>query len=295
MTRCLCCCAALLFVVGNVALPDEEVEELRDEPYGEDPLQRLDLYLPAERAGRLPAVIWIHGGGWREGDKRLDPNGIGELATILPRQGFIAVSINYRLGPRNRHPAQIDDVQRAVRWLRANAATYQIDPDRIGAAGISAGGHLAAMLAVRETREPAGDELDEFSSRVQTVVAINAPTDLRDTPALAQPILMTVLPTLFGSDLKSAAAAREDASPIRFVDQQSSPILFIVGSRDRLVPPDHSKLMAEELVRHGVETDVLVVPDGGHSLFPDLVPEVQASLVNWFEKQLSPPAGKIGR
>jgi acetyl esterase/lipase len=134
---------ALMWFVCASTLGADEVETVLDIPDGDDALQRLDIDLPNAAAGtpRRPAVLWIHGGGWTEGDKRQGPNGISVLSGLLVARGFVAFSCNYRLRPKHTHPAQVEDVQRAVRWIRANAHNYQVDPDRIGAVGISAGGH----------------------------------------------------------------------------------------------------------------------------------------------------------
>jgi acetyl esterase/lipase len=120
----------------------EGVKLLRDLQYveGGHDRNRLDLYLPEKAEGRLPVVIWIHGGAWRGGSKDGGP------AVPLSAKGYAVASINYRFSQHAVFPAQIEDCKAAVRWLRANAATYQLDPDHIGVWGASAGGHLVALL-----------------------------------------------------------------------------------------------------------------------------------------------------
>jgi acetyl esterase/lipase len=274
---------ALVGLAFPAARGADEVETILDVPYGSDELQRLDIYLPKPGASKRPAVLWIHGGGWTEGDKRQGPNGISVLSGLLTARGFVAFSCNYRLRPKHIHPAQVDDVQRAVRWIRANAEKYQVDPDRIGAVGISAGGHLAAMLAVRETRARQNDLLDVYSSKVQAAVSLNGPTDLRASAELT-PVLNQVIERFTEGDPARAA----DASPAAFVDKDSAPILFIVGDKDPLIPNSHAMAMAEKLAKRGSKADVLVLHGAGHAIFPSITPEAREALTAFFVKQLKP-------
>jgi pectinesterase len=136
----------------------------------------LDIYLPPEPGSRpRPAIVLIHGGGWTSFDKGT----MRRMASFLARSGFVAVAVNYRLlqGSQNRWPAQLDDVQRAVRWVRANASKYNIDASRIGAFGHSAGAQLASLLGMEETRDNSDVALAGYSSRVQAVVDVSGPTD----------------------------------------------------------------------------------------------------------------------
>jgi acetyl esterase/lipase len=205
------------------------------------------------------------------------------LSNLLVSRGFVAFSVNYRLLPKHAHPAQVDDAQRAIRWIRANADKYQVDPDRIGAVGISAGGHLAAMLAVRETRAKQNDDLDKFSSRVQASISINGPTDFR--PAAETTLVLTyVAKRVIGEDAERAI----DASPAAFVDKGASPILFIIGDQDTLIPNSHSTKMAEALKAAGVEADVLVIPGGGHAIVPSITPRVRDACLDFFMRHLKP-------
>ena len=135
---------------------------------------RLDLYLPEKAEDRLPLIVWIHGGAWYAGSKEGCP------AVPFAAKGYAVASINYRLSQHAIFPAQIEDCKAAIRWLRANAAKYNLDPDHIGVWGASAGGHLVALLGttagVKEL-EGQGGNLDQ-SSRVQCVVDWFGPTDL---------------------------------------------------------------------------------------------------------------------
>jgi acetyl esterase/lipase len=279
-----------MFVVVVLAVPlrAQDVVATRDIVYGTDAMQRLDIYQPRGAKGKLPTVLWIHGGGWVEGDKRNGPNGISVLAPLLVEKGFVAVSCNYRLAPKHRHPAQVDDVQRAVRWLRAHAEAYHIDPDRIGAVGISAGGHLAFVLAVRETRAKQNDDLDTFSSKVQAAVSLNGATDLREDPELRTPAVATAIRNLVGDDPEQARKAREDASPILFVGKDAAPTLFIVGTKDTLVLNAHSRRGVDALKRHKVDAELLVLEGAGHAIFPSITPRAKEAILEWLGKKLKP-------
>ena len=140
--------AAPQAAVPQAAAPDAKPRVLADLAYGADPAQKMDVYLPAGFAGPRPAVELIHGGGWQGGDKGF----YAPLGRALAARGFVAFSVNYRLTPAARYPAQADDVQRAARWVRARAGEYHLDPARLGALGDSAGGHLALILGTRDTR-----------------------------------------------------------------------------------------------------------------------------------------------
>ena len=135
--------------------------------------QRLDLYLPEKAEGLLPLIVWVHGGGWEAGHKEDRP------AQWLVGKGYAVARIDYRLSQHGMFPAQIQDCKAAIRWLRANAAKYHLDPERVGVAGDSAGGHLVALLGttgdVKEFEGNLGNP--EQSSRIQAVVDFYGPTD----------------------------------------------------------------------------------------------------------------------
>lgn len=279
---CLFAAALLVTRTGN----GQEVREVLEVPYGADPLQTLDLYLPAHVEGKRPAVIWIHGGGWREGDKRTGSNQIGTFASDLVKRGYVAVSCNYRLVPKHTHPSQIDDAQRVVRWLRQQADKYHIDPERIGAAGISAGGHLAAMLAVKSAHQPQGDALDAFSSRVNAAVSLAGPSDFSDRPELITPTINDALLGVAGGSADRLKEIRAELSPITYVTRDAAPLLLIVGTKDPWVPNLHADVMADALRKNQVETSVLRLEGQGHGIFPSVVPEARDATLDWFDRRL---------
>jgi acetyl esterase/lipase len=242
---------------------------------------RLDVYSPADPARpggrRRPAVLAIHGGGWRGGSKRV----YGRMAAQLARHGYVVAAVDYTLSAPGSPswPANLDDLREAVRWLRRHAEDYAIDPDRIAAVGASAGGHLAALLATA----PAGaDASDPTSARVQAVVDFYGPTDL---PALVQrsaPAGVSVGLYLGGGprDVPDRYAA---ASPALHVIQDTPPVLMIHGDGDRLVPVDQSRRLAAALGTAGVPHRLLVVPGARHGFDfqvgeRDLLPDILAFL-----------------
>jgi len=228
----------------------------------------LDLYLPEDDGRALrPAVAAIHGGGWQGGDK----NGIGWMAEVLARRGYVVISVDYRLAPRWTYPAQLDDVQRAVRWLRKHAREFRVDPQRIGAIGDSAGGHLSALLGVRETGDDSDPNLKGFSSKVQCVVDIYGPADLalpRYLKQLKSPdereLLRDVLLAFIGKPYDETPELWNEASPLFHVSPEDAPFFIIHGANDMIVPLEQSTCLAEALKREGVEVELVIIEGMGH-------------------------------
>src|SRR5206468_530267 len=183
----------------------------------------LDLYCPQKASGPLPVILWIHGGGWSKGRKEQHSPAISFL-----NDGYAVASIEYRLSGEAPFPAQIEDCKAAVRWLRANAAKYNLDADRIGAWGHSAGGHLSALLGTSggvQELEGNGDNMS-YSSRVQAVCVVSGPGDLleqyRDALEHAgemNPKVKPALEALIGGSPEQNKAKALAASPISYVSK----------------------------------------------------------------------------
>lgn len=220
---------------------------------------KLDAWLP-ESTGPHAAVLLIHGGGWMGGD-RSDMREFGER---LARRNLACFAVSYRLAPAHRFPAQLEDCRYALQFVRAHAAEYGVDPQRIGALGLSAGAHLAALLGVvDECRdERAADPVLQQSSRVQCVISYFGPSLLERTPS--KDVDTEPPPELFGDAPDSAYAA---ASPLHFVSKDDAPFLLIHGSADDNVPVDHSRWMDEALRAHGVTSELIVIEGGRHGDF----------------------------
>ncbi len=247
------------------------VTEQHDVVYGttQDAKLLLDAYLPTGE-GKHPAVIMIHGGAWAFGDKRF----YAGMCQALAQKGFAAFSINYRLMPAFRYPAPLDDSQRAVRWIRAHASEYNVDPQRIGALGDSAGGYLVAMLGARDTRDNSDTALAAFSSRVQCVVDFYGPTDFTPaaTPASLSAQGAPIVAAFLGKRPTEAPELYRDASPIVYVDKSTAPFLILHGTGDTLVPPDQSERLYRSLKKAGVEANLIELYQVGHGYLNPVSP-----------------------
>jgi acetyl esterase/lipase len=233
---------------------------------GEEPLY-LDVLVPEPRPAQpRPAVVYVHGGGWQTGDRHVALVPWGN--PLLAANGFVTVSVSYRLTDEATFPAQIHDVKAAVRWLRANAAAYGVDPDRIGIWGDSAGGHLAALLALTDgVVELDGDGgWSGTASSVQAVVARCAPTDFLDP---VWPDDDEVLTKLFGGPLSTRVELRRLASPVHHARAGAPPFLLVHGDADEVVPYPQATGLAAALAGHGVDVRLHTVSGGHHNMRAD--------------------------
>ncbi len=236
-----------------------QVSVQQDVPYGTaggHPLL-LDIYQPGDHSSDLrAAVILIHGGTWVGGDKE----NLRAMGMFLARCDFVAFSVDYRLlhAGQNLWPAQLDDVQRAVRWIRANAARYQVDPDRIGAWGHSAGAQLAALLGMESTRDNSDPALAKYSSTVQAVVDVSGPTDFTTQ---RDPDDEAFLVAFFGGDYAHDGEIWRNASPAFHVSKKTAPFLILHGTRDEDVPMEQAQELVDKLKQAGVPVKFVQVED----------------------------------
>ncbi len=232
----------------------------------DDEALQLDVCVPAGD-GPHPLVVLVHGGAWMAG-KRTDMDGFGEP---LARRGLACATVSYRLAPAHRFPAQIDDCRYAVQFLREHADEYHIDSGRIGALGLSAGGHLVCLLGVQdERRDPnADDPVLRQSSRVQCVVSYFGPTLIERAPTRG--VDTQAPPELFGDAPPDSIFTA--ASPLTFVSPDDPPFLFVHGDRDDNVPVEHSIWMDDALRKVGVASERILVKGGGHGDFFRTDPE----------------------
>jgi acetyl esterase/lipase len=220
---------------------------------------------PNRSGPAVPLVVYIHGGGWSGGDRLSD--GYYALAKVrLLAQGIAVASIDYRLAPKNRFPAQIVDAAYAVRYLRKNAKKMKIDPDRIAAFGTSAGGHLASLLGTVDS--PGGFDvgaLKDVSSRVKAVVSIAGPVDLSDSAF--PPATDAGIQAAFGVPGGTAGhPALVQGSPSTYVSPGDAPFLIVHGTQDELVPYSQSVNFARLLQTAGVRAELVTVRGGNHAL-----------------------------
>jgi len=218
----------------------------------------LDLYRPEAVSGLLPVIVCVHGGHWDAGGKGRCP------AVSLVQDGYAVASINYRLARNAPFPAQLEDCKAAVRWLRANASTYNLYPARIGLGGHSSGGYLAALLGTTGgmAELEGGGENMQYSSQVQAVCDVAGPADLLAMTNLGPRRTLAIEGLLGGSpenDKEKAIAA----SPIHYISKDDPPFLIVHGEADRVVPVEQSQRLYEELRKAGVNA-TLKTPHVGH-------------------------------
>lgn len=210
---------------------------------------KADIYQPKGK-GPFPAVLVLYGGGWENGDRTQ----LSSIAKDLAGRGYVAVASTYRLAPEYIFPAQLRDVQLAVRWMRAHATDHHIDGARIGVWGYSAGAHLAALLGGIS----AGDPLFEAGSTVSAVVAGGTPSDLTKFPG------GTLVPQLIGGPRSEKLAEYKAASPVDYVSAGDPPVFLYHGGMDKLVPLDHATDYKALLDKAGVPTELVILRGRGH-------------------------------
>jgi acetyl esterase/lipase len=225
-----------------------------------DPQQVMDIYRPQE-PGLRPAILAIHGGGFRAGSRK----GYEATCKTLAEHGYVCATADYRLAPRFPFPDAVYDVKAAVRYLRANASRLGIDPTRIGVMGGSAGGHLALFLGVTGNVpefEGGGPNRDQ-SSRVTVVVDYFGPSDL--TKSYGRSVdAGEVLPLFLGGDLAHARAAHLRASPLNWVTPDAAPTLAIQGTKDRYVNYEQSVWIVDRLLAAGVVAELEMIDGADH-------------------------------
>ena len=274
-------------------LPDG-VKAHRDMAYVENghARQKLDLYVPQADAP-LPVLIWVHGGGWQAGSK----DGCPPLRAGYLEQGYAVASIGYRLSGDATFPAQIEDCKAAIRWLRAHAVEYGLDPNRFGVWGSSAGGHLVALLGTSGDVEEfdVGAHLDQ-SSRVQAVCDYYGPTDFKvfvTTPRYerhAKP--GSPENKLIGGNVLEDPDKVARVNPITYVDENDPPYLIVHGDADGTVPLNQSQLLFEALKEAGVPVHFHTIHGAGHGGPAFTEPVIGDMVREFFEKKVK--AGEAG-
>lgn len=253
------------------------IQTILDIPYAEtdNPRQCLDLFLPEVRkAGApLPIVVFIHGGGWRGGDKR---SGRGRVRSFVQSGHYAGVSVGYRLSGEAKWPAQIHDCKAAIRWIGANAKKYGLDSDRIGVWGSSAGGHLVAMLGTSAGIPAMDGRLGphaDVSTKVACVVDFFGPTDFLQMDAFRVPgsKLTHDLPgspesLLIDGPIQDHPQRVATANPIVYVSGDEPPFLILHGDADMAVPIHQSELLNTALLKANVDVTFVGIEGAGHGL-----------------------------
>lgn len=235
-------------------------------PYNNDTLRKhlLDIYLPTNVSGKLPLVIFVHGGGWLSNDKYADMGYMKKTVAEIVSNGFALASIDYRFSTQAVFPAQMLDCNRAISYLYDNADKYGIDKNRFALMGFSAGGHLASMIGLSKNNDisaffiPGTTKAFSFKA----VVDFYGPAELIMFPgagdAKSPEALLIGAAPLDRPDLANAA------SPVTYVDRNDPPFLIIHGEKDELVSPDQSRLLSSWLKLNSVQNEVMIVKDAPH-------------------------------
>lgn len=246
---------------------------------------QLNLARPKSGEGPFPVVVCIHGGGFRAGHR----DGYNKLCVQLAERGYVAVTVSYRLAPKYQFPAAVHDVKAAVRWVRANAKKYHVDPARIGTTGGSAGGHLAQFLAVTPgvaQFEGDGGNSDQ-SSRVTCVVNVYGPSDLTKSYG-ASVDAAQVLPLFLGGDLEQERHRHILASPLYWVTPDAAPTLCIHGTKDAYVAYEQATWMVDRLKACDVDVELLTLEGAGHGFKGEDAVKADQALFAYFDKRLKP-------
>lgn len=254
---------ASLAVAPSLAIADAPPKLSEDVVYtkaGEQEL-KLDIVAPAEGDGPFPAVMVIHGGGWRGGNKK----DVRAVMNECAKRGYVAISPQYRFCPKEIFPAQLHDVKAAVRWVREHSKEQKIDAERLGAMGFSAGGHLALMLGVTgpdDGLEGDGVSKDAPNTRVQAVVNFFGPADLAatDIPTISKPLLKDFI----GGTPAEKPELTKKASPITYVSKDDPPMLTFQGTKDPLVPHTQATRLADVMTAAGTHGRVELLLGAGH-------------------------------
>ena len=250
--------------------------------------QKIDVYL-AESDQLTPAMMYIHGGGWRAGSKNRVP--IWLMKAV--REGWLSVvSVEYRFTDAAPHPAQVNDCLRAIQFVRHNAAKWNIDPLRIGVTGGSAGGHLSLWVALHDDAADANsiDAVERQSSRVACAVSFAGPTDwsLLDELEHKHPAYRQLLGYEPGTPADAMEAeAKIDVSPISFASKDDPPVMQVHGDNDQIVPLKHARNMNERLKSVGVKTELVIIEGANHGV-AGAGPQVAERATTFVREQLRP-------
>lgn len=275
-----------LLLATSTTIPDLEYANPNGKPL------LMDLRVP-DGAGPHPVILYLHSGAWITGDRTGGP------ALRQVARGYAVASIEYRLAPGATWPSQIEDCKAAVRWLRANAARFHLDPNRIAVFGTSAGGHLAAILGTsggETTLEGMQLGNPQFSSRVQAVIDLYGPTDLLLLEAQKLPCIPlnanspNMPPSLLmGCPIQQCKEKTQTANPITYITRDDPPFLIMHGQQDCLVPWMQSVILDNALRAGGVESHLYLLPNGEHGGSAFDAPQYEKLVDDFLDAKLKAP------
>ncbi|MHC4915220.1 MAG: alpha/beta hydrolase fold domain-containing protein [Planctomycetota bacterium] len=272
-------------VAGRPANVPENVTVEKDIAYRKgNPLWKLNLIMPKAAGEKLrPGLVVVHGGGWSGGNKgRFQP-----CAIQYAQLGFVCINVNYRLSGTAPFPAAVEDVKCAVRWFRANAAKYRVDPERIGGIGNSAGAHLVSMLALvpKEANLEGDGPHQEQSSLIDAGVVVSGPAVI--TMALERPRSHPAYRKFVAGPEKTIMDRARAASPITYVSEKAPPLLIIHGTRDGTVPVAQADAFVSKLKEKKANVTYLRIERGTHNLFTR--PETTKAATEFLQRVLGSP------
>ncbi len=288
--------SALSYTGQRAAAGNDKVVIEDNITYGKvsDTELKLDLARP-QGDGPFPAIVFIHGGGWSGGNRQGYRGQIQDAA----KRGYVAVTISYRLMQFDQakketttatpiFPAQIHDAKAAIRWLRANAKKYHINPDRIGVTGGSAGGHLSLLVGLTDPASNLeGDSGNpEQSSRVQAVVNVFGPTEM--VGCYEKSSVAWIFRLFMGGTPSEAAERYKAASPVTYVSKDDPPVLTLHGDQDALVPVEQAKLLDEKMKAAGASHALMIFQGQGHGFGGEHDKKAWEATWEFFDRHLKP-------
>jgi acetyl esterase/lipase len=284
-----------VILIGGVARAvDVTVEENITYGRGGDTELKLDIARP-DGDGPFPAIVFIHGGGWYQGSRQGYQGQIMKAA----KRGYVAATISYRLMKFDEakretttatpsFPAQIHDAKAAIRWVRANAAKYHVDPNRIGVTGRSAGGHLSLLVGLTDAKsdlEGDGGNPDQ-SSRVQAVVNVFGPTDMAACHKTSS--VAWIFRLFMGGTPDETAETYKAASPITYATKDDPPVLTLHGDRDALVPIAQATMLNEKMKAAGTSHRLMIFEGQGHGFGGEHGERAMTATWDFFDQHLNP-------
>lgn len=278
-----------LSAIAFIALPAQAQDRAKvqfdwDIPYcklPDDKELKMDIAYPNGK-GPYPAIVCVHGGAWRFGSRK----DISGWIQYLAGQGYVAASVSYRLLPDGRFPEPLVDCKTAVRFLRANSDKFHVNKDRIGAMGFSAGGHLVCLLGTANKNAAfEGKQYTDQSSKVQAVVSYFGPTDL-SLYGQDESAQNAVFQPLLGARYKDKPDIYRNASPITYASKDAPPILFLHGTKDWIVPIEHSRVMYNKLKEANAPAEILEIEGGAHGFEGTGAAKANDAMLKFFDKAL---------
>jgi len=290
----------ILCVLESLSLKAQSTEGIsitKDIVYGrvQDVDLKLDMAKPPTEKATYPALIFFHGGGWQQGDKSHMHRWLKKFAS----DGYVTVSVGYRFAPAFKWPSQVEDAKTAVRFLRAHAQQFNIDPNRIGAMGESAGGYLALMLGFTDPTDGLEGEggYQSFSSSVQAVVSFYSATDFTGRSWHLSPALEAEIQRYYNKSLPEVMAdftgAKDTEDPILkkisvlpYVDKNDPPVLMFHGDSDPYSPVERAQKFEQALAQAGVSHELIIVKGGGHGWTGALEEATSRQMAEFFDRIL---------